>query len=177
MAIDGQGNLFLNDLNAGAVWVLPAVTGQVLGQQMAANVATDLKVFDSQYSIVGLAVDGVGDLYLSSAGGSQDQVAQVLVDASAPRTVFGQAIIPGAATVLPQVVNTSHVSALAIDPLGGLFISAVTGLWKLDGPPIGADELAATGIDGSLLLAVGLCAVVIGVASTSLRRRRVRLKR
>ena len=177
MAIDGQGNLFLNDLNAGAVWVLPAVTGQVLGQQMTANVATDLKVFDSQYSIVGLAVDGLGDLYLSSAGGSQDQVAQVLVDASAPRTVFGQAIIPGAATVLPQVVNTSFVSALAIDPLGGLFISAVTGLWKLDGPPIGADELAATGIDGSFLLAVGLCAVVIGVASTSLRRRRVRLKR
>ncbi len=118
IAADAAGDVFEAAPGSNAVYVLPAATGTLFGQQVVEGVTVRLEAATGLDAPSGIAVDAAGDLLVANAGFA-DSVTVVPV---ADGTVFGQTVVANRAATLAAAQGIITPMGLALDAAGDLFV-------------------------------------------------------
>jgi TonB family protein len=161
IAVDGSGNVYVN-ADFGEVFRISARTGEatLLGSAMMTKDGPASQIF---VSLIGLAVDADGDLYMavngairrkSAATGITTEAAQISGSAGVEFTVdpAGNLYLNGENAIRKIAIETGRGTTikgrtsdggLAVDAAGNIYFASKDGFWKINGTTALISRIAA----------------------------------
>ena len=118
VAVDAAGDVFETSPLGDAVYVIPATTTTLFGQDVRQGVEVRLRAATGLDVPTGIAVDAAGNLFISN-GGFADTLTVVPV---ASGSIFGQSVVEDHAAVLAAAQGIITPMGLAFDDSGDLFV-------------------------------------------------------
>jgi hypothetical protein len=118
LAVDAAGDVFMASPWGDAIYVLPAVSGTLFGQQVEQGVEVQLRAATGLDLPSGIAFDAAGDLFIANAGYADS----VTVVAAADRTIFGQAMVANRSATLSAAQGIITPMGMAFDAAGDLYV-------------------------------------------------------